>query len=82
LTGAGGGEWTERTGTIVSFDDHAGHGRVRGDDGEELFFHCTAIAGGSRTIDVGAPVRFRVVPGHHGRWEADDLVARQMPVLK
>ena len=66
----------ERTGTVVAFDDHAGYGRVRGDDGEELFFHCTAIADGSRTIAAGSVVRYRVVPGNNGRWEAADLTPR------
>jgi cold shock CspA family protein len=64
------------TGTVTAFDEHAGFGTVRCDDGTELFFHCTAIAGGSRTIDVGTAERFEVVPGHHGRWEA----ARVSPV--
>ena len=54
----------------MAFDQHAGFGTVRTDDGAELFFHCTAIADGSRTIDVGVGVTFEVVPGHHGRWEA------------
>jgi len=63
------------TGTVVAFDEHAGYGRVRGDDGVERFFHCTAIAGGSRTIEVGTPVAFDVVAGHHGRWEASALYA-------
>ena len=39
----------------------------------ELFFHCTAVADGSRTIAVGAPVVYQVVAGHLGRWEADEL---------
>ncbi len=63
-------------GVVVAFDEHAGYGTVRSDDGRELFFHCTAIADGSRTIDEGAAVRFDVVPGHHGRWEAANLVPR------
>ena len=59
------------TGTVSAFDRHAGYGTVRTDGtGEELFFHCTAIADGSRTIDVDTPVTFAVVPGHNGRWEA------------
>ena len=33
-------------------------------------FHCTRIADGTRTIEVGTAVRFDVVPGHLGRWEA------------
>lgn len=63
-------------GTVTAFDFDAGHGRVRADDGDELFFHCTAIADGSRNIDVGARVHFLVVPGHNGRWEATHLVLR------
>ncbi len=58
------------TGQVETFDEHAGFGTVRADDGRELFFHCTAIAGGGRTIEVGVAVSFEVVPGHHGRWEA------------
>jgi CspA family cold shock protein len=64
----------EQTGTVAAFDEHAGVGTVRADDGRELFFHCTAIADGSRTIEVGAAVRFEVVPGHNGRWEAAQVV--------
>ena len=62
-----------RRGTVAAFDRHAGHGTVRADDGEELFFHCTAIADGSRTIDPATPVRFDVIPGHNGKWEATAL---------
>ena len=66
----------QRDGTVTAFDEHAGHGLVRVDDNTELFFHCTAIADGTRTIDVGATFSFLTVPGHHGRWEATDLVLR------
>jgi cold shock CspA family protein len=57
-------------GTVVEFDEEKGFGTVRGDDGVDHFFHCTAITDGSRRIDAGAPVRFEVVAGHLGRWEA------------
>jgi cold shock CspA family protein len=57
-------------GTVATFDEHAGMGTVTTEDGRELFFHCTQISDGSRTIEVGAPVRFEVVPGRLGRWEA------------
>ncbi len=57
-------------GTVVDFDEHRGYGTVLAEDGEELFFHCTAIVDGSRRIDVGTPVLFDVVPGHRGTWEA------------
>ena len=64
-------------GRVASFDDAAGHGTVRADDsGEEYFFHCTAIADGTRTIEEGAPVSFDVVPGRLGRWEAARLTSR------
>lgn len=65
--------FAEGEGTVVTFDDHGGYGRVRASDGVELFFHCTAVADGSRTIAVGTGVVFRVVPGRLGRWEAADL---------
>lgn len=57
-------------GRVVAFDEQRGVGVVRTDSGGEHFFHCTAIADGSRTIKVGATVCFDVVPGHRGEWEA------------
>jgi cold shock CspA family protein len=36
-------------------------------------FHCTAIADGSRTVETGRRVRFDVVPGLLGRWEASGI---------
>jgi cold shock CspA family protein len=63
------------TGTVAAFDEQKGYGTVRSDDGQELFFHCTQIADGSRTIPVGAAVTFEVVPGHLGRWEASSVTA-------
>lgn len=43
---------------------------MRAEDGRELFFHCTQIADGSRTIAVGAPVTFEVRPWHRGQYQA------------
>jgi cold shock CspA family protein len=60
----------EATGTVRTFDDAAGYGTVTDDDGADWFFHCTAIADGSRTIDERARVRFRLTAGRLGRWEA------------
>lgn len=60
-------------GTVVAFDEARGLGTLRRDDGTELSFHCTAIADGSRRIEVGLPVLFTVVPGHLGRVEARDV---------
>jgi cold shock CspA family protein len=61
------------TGVVVDFDDARGLGTVRADDGRELPFHCTQIAGGTRTIAVGTRVRFSVVAGLPGRWEAAEV---------
>jgi cold shock CspA family protein len=61
-------------GTVSEFDKAKGYGTVRAADGRELFFHCTQIADGSRTIPLGAAVGFEIVPGHNGRWEAAAVV--------
>ena len=60
-------------GVVVSFDDPRGLGVVRSDAGVEHPFHCTAIADGSRSIEVGTAVTYRVAPGRLGRWEASDM---------
>jgi cold shock protein len=60
----------EFTGTVHTFDPVRGYGTVESDDGRSWFFHCTQIAGGSRTINAGARVRFGVMAGRMGRWEA------------
>ena len=57
-------------GTVAEFDEARGYGTVRADDGQELFFHCTQIADGTRTIEVGGAVEFELRAGHRGRWEA------------
>ena len=44
--------------TVVDFDGHVGLGHVDADDGGRYLFHCVEIADGTRTIDVGARVRF------------------------
>jgi cold shock CspA family protein len=58
-------------GRVAEYDDHKGYGYIERDDqegdGERLFFHCTAIADGSRTIPVGAGVTFEIVAGRMGR---------------
>jgi cold shock CspA family protein len=61
-------------GTVVEFDEQVGLGRVRAEDGGDYPFHCTAVADGSRSVPVGAPVAFTLVPGKIGGWEADALV--------
>ena len=61
---------TSLIGTVVAFDDHAGIGAIEVARGQRYSFHCTQIADGSRTIAQGASVRFTVVAGHLGAWEA------------
>ena len=66
-------------GTVTSFDEPRGLGEITAEDGTTYPFHCTAIADGSRTIAEGAPVRFEVVPGRLGRWEAGRIEPRGRP---
>jgi cold shock CspA family protein len=63
------------TGTVVAFDERRGLGEIES-EGDRFPFHCTAIAGGSRSIPVGAQVEFVVVPGPGGRWEAAQIEPR------
>jgi cold shock CspA family protein len=60
-------------GEVISFDEDAGYGVVRAENGAEHFFHCTAVADGTRAVPVGARVHFVVVAGRRGLWEAADL---------
>ena len=57
-------------GTVADFDEHVGLGTIRAEDGRELPFHCTQLVDGTRTIEVRTLVRFDVVAGHAGKWEA------------
>ena len=61
-------------GVVATFDEPGGYGTVTDADGQATwFFHCTAIADGTRKIATGTSVRFEVVPGHLGRYEAVNL---------
>jgi cold shock CspA family protein len=64
---------TQGTGVVAEFDEPRGLGVIRGDEGADVPFHCTAIADGSRTVETGRRVRFEVVPGLLGRWEASGI---------
>ncbi len=61
-------EWSWR-GVVSSFDEPVGWGVIVSESGQEIPFHCTAIADGTRDIVVGTPVRFDVGAGRMGRWE-------------
>jgi CspA family cold shock protein len=58
------------TGVVSEFDEATGLGTVTAADGAAYGFHCTQIADGTRTIEVGTSVCFDVVPWHRGRYEA------------
>jgi cold shock CspA family protein len=60
-------------GVVVEFDEQRGLGTVRSVGQRRLSFHCAAIADGTRTIEVGVPVAFRVVAAQLGRWEAREI---------
>jgi cold shock CspA family protein len=62
-------------GRVASFDATRGLGTLTDDTGAVYAFHATAIAGGSRRIDVGTRVSYALAPGHGGRLEARSLVA-------
>ncbi len=61
-------------GSVASFDAARGLGTVADDDGTSYGFHATAIADGSRRLEVGNEVMFTVAPGHRGSYEARSLV--------
>lgn len=61
---------------MSTFDDAAGLGQVSTPEGATHPFHCTSIADGSRTIDVGTAVTFVVTPGRGGAWEAVQVSRR------
>ena len=57
-------------GHVAEFDAERGVGTIEGEDGARLLFHCTQITDGTRDIAVGTNVRYDVVPGSLGAWEA------------
>jgi len=66
--------FTDRVGTVHGFDEAEGAGTVLGDDGLAAWFHCTRIADGSRSVPVGAAVRYRIEPGPTGLEAVDVAV--------
>ena len=63
-------------GSVAAFDEAVGLGEVETEDGRRIAFHCIAIADGSRTIAVGTPVEFELLP-KLGRWEATSIRPRE-----
>lgn len=60
-------------GRVAEYDDHKGYGYLETGDGDRLFFHCTAIADGSRTIPEGVDVEYEAVTDPRGKPEAADV---------
>ena len=72
----------EYLGEVAGFDEASGLGTIAfdcadgGGDLVRLGFHCTQIADGSRSIDRGVKVRFRVMPVNLGLLEASSIERR------
>lgn len=60
------------TGTVSSFDKARGLGTVTAGDGRVFAFHCTAIADGSRAVELDAQVRYELMP-RLGVYEANAI---------
>jgi len=61
------------SGTVTGFDEAIGLGEVTDpSDGTRYPFHCIELADGSRTVEVGASVRFYVM-AKLGRLEATQV---------
>ena len=60
-------------GRVVDYDDHKGYGFLETTDGRRLFFHCTAIADGTRSIPVDADVDYDEVTDPRGKPEAANV---------
>ena len=68
----------QRRGRVVAFDANRGLGEIEelGDTpsaGTRRPFHCTQVADGSRSVPVGAEVRYVLAPGSLGFWEASEV---------
>ena len=63
-----------RHGSVTAFDESRGLGEITDECGEVFAFHCVEIADGTRSIAVGTPVRFDIVP-KLGRYEAARIVS-------
>ena len=61
MTRARGGPRAPRIGVVERVRRPRGLGAVLDDDGRRYRFHCTAVADGTRHVEVGARVVFSVV---------------------
>jgi len=61
-------------GIVRAFDPDRALGEIEIDGAQRISFHSTAIADGSRSIEVGAHVSVMVVPTHGGAIEAAEVI--------
>jgi hypothetical protein len=64
---------SQRVGRVVAFDSKRGLGEIEEGDGMRRAFHCTQVADGSRSVSLGATVRYVLVPASLGAWEAAEV---------
>jgi len=62
-------------GTVREFDEATGLGVIAASDDTALPFHCIEIADGTRTIDAGQAVTFRLLP-RFGAFQAGAIKKR------
>jgi cold shock CspA family protein len=67
-----------RIGRIAHYDSPRGTGVLEDTDGIERFFHCTAIADGTREIADGTTVFYELRPGLLGELEATRITSARM----
>jgi hypothetical protein len=63
---------SRRAGQVVAFDAHAGLGDIKDQHGAVWPFHCVSVSDGSRSVEIGAHVKF-TVRFHVRRDEAFDI---------
>lgn len=61
-------------GVVSEFDEAVGIGTISLDQGDVVGFHCTQIAGGSRTIAVGTKVTCSLLAVNLGVIEAGNIL--------
>jgi len=61
------------SGVVTAFDDIRGEGVVTSDAGTDFYFHCVALADGTRRIEVGARVVGERRVGLLGRDEVAEI---------
>ena len=62
-------------GTVREFDEAKGLGVIAAEDDRAFPFHCIEIADGTRTIDAGQAVTFRLLP-RFGAFQAGAIEKR------